>query len=102
MQNVKALPLPKNDFNNCSFTPLSLDLLWVEANVATNFDGTCIFLVYIVDINSWVMISYSKSRAGGMSSQLVWPNLTMKTMQLNAWVADNFMSIEILFVPLIL
>ena len=35
-------------------------------------------------------------RAGGMSSQLVWPNLTMKTMQLNAWMAD-FMNIEILF-----
>ena len=32
-----------------------------------------------------------------MSSQLVRPNLTLRTMQLNAWVADNFMNIEILF-----
>ena len=39
-------------------------------------------------------------RAGGMSSQLVWPNLTMITMQLNALVADNFMNIEIHFLPL--
>ena len=36
-------------------------------------------------------------RAGGMSSQLVRPNLTMRTMKLNAWVADNFMNIEIFF-----
>ena len=41
-------------------------------------------------------------RAGGMSSQLVWPNLTMRTMQLNEWVVDNFMNIEILFLILIL
>ena len=40
--------------------------------------------------------------AGGMSSQLVRPNFTMRTMQLNAWVADNFMNIEIPFLPLIL
>ena len=26
----------------------------------------------------------------------------IRTMQLNAWVADNFMNIEILFLPLIL
>ena len=32
-----------------------------------------------------------------MSSQLVWPNLTLRTMQLNAWVANKFMNIEILF-----
>ena len=31
-------------------------------------------------------------RAGGMSSQLVQPNLTMRTMPLNAWVPDNFMN----------
>ena len=37
---------------------------------------------------------YSYFRAGGMSSQLVRPNLTL---QLNAWVADNFMNIEIPF-----
>ena len=36
-----------------------------------------------------------------MSSQLVRPNLTMRTMQLNAWVAVNFMNIEIVFLPLI-
>ena len=42
------------------------------------------------------------ARAGGMSSQLVQPNLTMRTMQLNAWVADKFMNTEILFLPLIL
>ena len=41
-------------------------------------------------------------RAGGMSSQLVQPNLKRRTMQLNAWVSDNFMNIEILFLPLIL
>ena len=41
-------------------------------------------------------------RAGGMSSQLDRPNLTMRTMQLNAWVADNFMNVEIVFLPLIL
>ena len=41
-------------------------------------------------------------RAGGMSSQLVRPNLTMRTMQINAWVSENFMNIEILFLPLIL
>ena len=40
-------------------------------------------------------------RARGMSSQLVWPNLTMRTMQLNVWVAENFMNSEILFLPLI-
>ena len=40
------------------------------------------------------------NRAGGMSSQLIRPNLTMRPMQLNAWVADNIMSIEILFLPL--
>ena len=28
-------------------------------------------------------------RAGGLSSQLVRPNLTIRTIQLNAWVADN-------------
>ena len=37
-----------------------------------------------------------------MSSQLVRPNLTTRTMQLNAWVASNFMNIEIPFLPLIL
>ena len=37
-----------------------------------------------------------------MSSQLVRPKLALRTMQLNAWVADNFMNIEILFLPLIL
>ena len=42
------------------------------------------------------------SFVGGMSSQLVRPNLTRRTMQLNARVADNFMNIEILFLPLIL
>ena len=41
-------------------------------------------------------------KAGGMSLQLVWPNLTARTMQLNAWVADNFMNIEMPFLPLIL
>ena len=45
---------------------------------------------------------YTYYRAGGMCSQLVRPNLTLRTMQLNAWVADNFMNIEILFLPLIL
>ena len=35
------------------------------------------------------MRKYGLSRAGGMSSQLVRPNLTMRTMQLNAWVANN-------------
>ena len=39
-------------------------------------------------------------RAGGMSSQMIQPNLTIRTMQLNAWVADNFMNIEILFLLL--
>ena len=37
---------------------------------------------------------YSYFRNRGMSSQLVRPNLTL---QLNAWVADNFMNIEIPF-----
>ena len=32
-----------------------------------------------------------------MSSQLVRPNLNMRTMQLNAWVDDNLMNIEIFF-----
>ena len=41
-------------------------------------------------------------RAGRMSSQLLRPNLTMRTMQLNAWVADNFMNIELLFLPVTL
>ena len=50
-------------------------------------------------IQSWGCYSY---RARRMSSQLVRPNLTLRTMQLNMWVADNFMNIEILFLPLIL
>ena len=37
-----------------------------------------------------------------MSSQLLQPNLTMSTMQLNVWVAENFMNIEILFLPFLL
>ena len=36
-------------------------------------------------------------RAGGMSSQLVRPKLTLRTIQLNVWVANNYMNIEILF-----
>ena len=30
------------------------------------------------------------------------PNLTLRTMQLNVWVIDNFMNIKMLFLPLIL
>ena len=41
-------------------------------------------------------------RAGGTSSKLVRPSSTLRTMQLNAWVADNFMNIKILSLPLIL
>ena len=41
-------------------------------------------------------------RARRMSSQLARQNLTMRTMQLNARVADNFMNIEIPFLPIIL
>ena len=47
-----------------------------------------------------LIYTHIHGRAGGMSSQLVQPNLTMKTMQLNAWVANNFMNID--FLPLIL
>ena len=32
-----------------------------------------------------------------MSSQLVKPKFTLSTVELNAWVADNFTNIEILF-----
>ena len=48
-----------------------------------------VVVVAVVAIGS----SGSSIRAGGMSSQLVQPN---------SWVADNFMNIEILFLPLIL
>ena len=47
-------------------------------------------------------LNYKYNRAGGMSLQLVRPNLTTRAMQLNAWVSNNFMNIEILFLPLIL
>ena len=63
---------------------------------------------YVIDVISEAIgvnydnTSYTQNRAGGMSSQLVEPNLTLRTMQLNAWVADNFMNIKILFLPPIL
>ena len=55
-------------------------------------------MVNMVDIS---VNSYTVKRAGGISSQLVQLNLTTRTMQLNAWVADSFMNIEILFLPVI-
>ena len=47
-------------------------------------------------------IIFAVQQGGGMSSQLVKPNLTLRTMQLNTWVSDNYMNIKILFLPLIL
>ena len=67
------------------------------SNCIANFP--CIYVAINIKIHETT--SYN-SRAGGMSSQLVQPNLTMRTMQLNAWVADNFINIEILFLPLVL
>ena len=54
--------------------------------IPTLADMFCIYILY-----------QPKYRAGGMSLQLVRPNLILRTMQLNAWVANNFMNIEILF-----
>ena len=36
-------------------------------------------------------------RTRGMSSKLVRPNFTLRTMQLSVWVVNNFMNIEIVF-----
>ena len=63
----------------------------------------CLFVcVVVICLYTCVLFICMYVRAGGMSSKLVRPNLTLRTMQLNAWVADNFMNIEILFLPLIL
>ena len=55
---------------------------------------------FVVIIEKLIYCSYRQTQGRGMSSQLVRPNMTLRTMQLNAWVAD--MNIEILFLPLIL
>ena len=40
-------------------------------------------------------------RAGGSTLQLVQPNLTLSTIQLNAWAADKFTTSHILFLLVI-